>query len=278
MAGDSILGGQVALVTGGGRGLGRAYAEALAKAGAIAAVAARTASQVEETAGRIAASGGRARAFPVDVTDPHAVKGMVAEVERALGPIALLVNAAGIAEPLGPLADSDPDAWWRGVEINAKGPYLCARFVLPGMIARGAGRIVNVSSGVGTRAYDFLSSYSVGKTALIRLTECLAAENAARGVRVFSISPGMVRTDMNRLLVGHPKSGEWFPWAAETLAKGKDFPPEASTRLVLRLASGEADALSGRHISVADNLDDLIQRAADAVAHQALMLRLAPLA
>jgi NAD(P)-dependent dehydrogenase (short-subunit alcohol dehydrogenase family) len=202
---------------------------------------------------------------------------MVAEVERALGPISLLVNAAGIAEPLGPLADGDPDEWWHGVEINAKGPYLCARFVLPGMIARGAGRIVNVSSGVGTRAYDYLSSYCVGKTALIRLTECLAAENAGRGVRVFSISPGMVRTDMNRLLVGHPKSSEWFPWAAETLAKGKDVPPEASTRLVLRLASGEADALSGRHISVAEDLDALIARAAEAAARQALMLRLTAL-
>jgi NAD(P)-dependent dehydrogenase (short-subunit alcohol dehydrogenase family) len=277
MAGGDYLSGTVAVVTGGGRGLGRAYAEALAGAGAIVAVAARTASQVEETAGRIAASGGRARAFSVDVTETDAVRRMVAEVERALGPISLLVNAAGIAEPLGPLADGDPDEWWHGVEINAKGPYLCARFVLPGMIARGAGRIVNVSSGVGTRAYDYLSSYCVGKTALIRLTECLAAENAGRGVRVFSISPGMVRTDMNRLLVGHPKSSEWFPWAAETLAKGKDVPPEASTRLVLRLASGEADALSGRHISVAEDLDALIARAAEAAARQALMLRLTAL-
>jgi NAD(P)-dependent dehydrogenase (short-subunit alcohol dehydrogenase family) len=245
MAGEEFLKGSVALVTGGGRGLGRAYAEALAVA--------------------------------VDVTDANAVERMVADVERELGPIALLVNAAGVADPLGPLAECDPVDWWRGVEINAKGPYLCARFVLPGMIARRAGRIVNVSSGVGTRAYDYLSSYCVGKTALIRITECLAAENAAHGVRVFSISPGMVRTDMNRLLVGHPKSGEWFPWAAETLAKGKDFPPEASTRLVLRLASGEADALSGRHISVADDLDALIARAGEAAEKQSLMLRLSAL-
>jgi len=274
---EPLLKGQIAVVTGGGRGLGRAYAEALAEAGAVVAIVARTASQLDETVVRIAAAGGRARAYAIDVADTNAVKRMVADVERELGPVALLVNAAGSAEPLGPLADSDPHEWWHGVEINAKGPYLCTRFVLPGMIARGAGRIVNVSSGVGTRSYDNVSSYCVGKTALIRLTECVAAENAAHGIRVFSISPGMVRTDMNRLLVGHPKSAEWFPWAAETLAKGKDFPPEASTRLVMRLARGEADALSGRHISVAEDLDALIARAAEAAEKQALMLRLSPL-
>jgi NAD(P)-dependent dehydrogenase (short-subunit alcohol dehydrogenase family) len=278
MAVEHSLKEQVALVTGGGRGLGRAYAEALAAAGASVAVAARTASQLEATVARIAAGGGTARTYAVDVTDTEAVKRMVAGVEKDLGPIALLVNAAGIADPLGPLAECDPGEWWRGVEINAKGPYLCTRFALPGMLERGGGRIVNVSSGVGTRSYDYLSSYCVGKTALIRLTECVAAETASRGIRVFSISPGMVRTDMNRLLVGHPKSAEWFPWAAETLAKGKDFPPEASTRLLLRLASGEADALSGRHISVAEDLDALIARAAEAAEKQALMLRLSALA
>lgn len=272
-----FLKGQVALVTGGGRGLGRGYAEALAAAGASVAVVARTRSQVDETASAISAAGGRCLAYTLDVADTRAVKDAVASVEKELGAVTLLVNAAGVADPLGPLAESDADEWWRGVEINAKGPYLTTRFVLPGMLARGTGRIVNVSSGVGTRSYDYLASYSVGKTALIRLTECVASETASRGVRVFSISPGMVRTDMNRLLVGHPKSAEWFPWAADGLAKGKDFPPEASTKLILRLASGEADALSGRHISVAEDLDTLIARAADAVSQQALMLRLLPL-
>ncbi|MEK7348640.1 MAG: SDR family oxidoreductase [Candidatus Eisenbacteria bacterium] len=274
---EDPLRGQVVLVTGGGRGLGRAYALALAEAGAAVAVLARTASQLDETVSQISARGGRARAYPGDVSDAPRVERTIEAVERDMGPLDLLVNAAGVATPLGPFAEGDPSAWWRGVEINVKGPFLAARFALPGMIARGRGRIVNVSSGVGTRAYPYMSAYSLGKTALIRLTECIAAETASTGVRVFSISPGMVRTDMIGGVIGHPRSHEWFPWAHDNVAQKKDWPPEASARLVVRLARGDGDALSGRHISVADDLDALVARAADAAAQEALMLRLAPL-
>ncbi|HJW13322.1 MAG TPA: SDR family oxidoreductase [Thermoanaerobaculia bacterium] len=274
---EESLKGQTALVTGGGRGLGRTYALALAEAGAAVALVGRTAARLEEAVTAIAAMGGRARAYAGDVTDAAAMTRVVAAVERELGPIDLLVNAAGTAEPLGPIAENDPDEWWRGLEVNVRGPFVLLRLVLPGMIARGRGRIVNVSSGVGTRAYPNLSSYSVGKTALIRLTECAAAEAGPHGVRVFSISPGMVRTDMNRALLAHPKAAEYFPWAAEAVAQGRDVKPEVSARLVLRLARGEGDALSGRHLSVADDLERLVGRAADAVEQQALLLRLAPL-
>jgi NAD(P)-dependent dehydrogenase (short-subunit alcohol dehydrogenase family) len=146
------------------------------------------------------------------------------------------------------------------------------------MIARGRGRIVNVTSGVGTRAYPFMSAYCLGKTALIRFTECVAAEIRATAVKVFSVSPGMVRTDMIGAVVAHPRSKEWFPWAHENIAAGKDWPPETSARLILRLASGEADSLSGRHITVADDLGALIARAGEAAETQALMLRLSTLA
>ncbi len=274
---SKTLAGQVALITGGGRGLGRVYAQALAAEGAAVAVTARTASQLEETVALVAAAGGTARAYAADVADAAAVGGVVGAAARDLGPIDLLVNAAGSAEPFGPIAESDPAAWWRGVEINALGPFLTIRYVLPSMIARRRGRIVNVSSGLGTRALANVSSYSIGKTALTRLTECVALESGAAGVRVFSISPGMVRTDMNRSILGHPRSKEWFPWAHETIAAGKDTPPEASAALVLRLARGDADALSGRHVTVADDLDALIARAGEAAERQALLLRLAPL-
>ncbi len=271
------LQGQVALITGGGRGLGRVYARTLAEAGAKVAVVGRTADSLEEAVREITGAGGVARAYAADVTNAAAVERAVSDASRDLGPIDLIVNAAGVAEPLGPFVENDPTEWWRGIEVNLRGPYLVARFALPGMIARGRGRIVNVSSGVGTRAYPYLSSYTTGKTALIRLTESVAAEVGSRGVKVLSISPGMVRTDMNRLLLAHPKSAEYFPWASEGIAQGKDFPPEASARLVLRLARGEGDALSGRHLSVADDLDALVARAAEVAERQALMLRLAAL-
>jgi len=274
---EQPLSGQVALVTGGGRGLGRGYALALAEAGAAIAVLGREAASLDEAVAAIEAAGGRARAYAADVADLAAVERAVSSAERDLGPIDLLVNAAGMAEPFGPVAENDPAEWWRCVEVNVKGPFALIRHVLPGMIARGRGRIVNVSSGVGTRAYPNLSSYSVGKTALIRLTECIASETATRGVHVFSISPGMVRTDMNRAILAHPKTAEWFPWAAEAIAQGRDVKPEVSARLVVRLACGDGDALSGRHLSVADDLDRLAGRAADAAEQQALVLRLAPL-
>jgi NAD(P)-dependent dehydrogenase (short-subunit alcohol dehydrogenase family) len=136
---------------------------------------------------------------------------------------------------------------------------------------------VNVSSGLGTRALPNVSSYVIGKTALTRLTECVAMETRQAGVSVFSISPGMVRTEMNRALRDHPRSKEWFPWVHETLAAGKDTSPDASVALVLRLARGDGDALTGRHVTVADDLDCLIARAKEAEERQALLLRLAPL-
>src|SRR4029079_9248415 len=130
----------------------------------------------------------------VDVTDPGAVERMVREVEESLGSVDLLVNNAGSAGPIGPTWVTDPDDWWRCLEVNLRGPMLCSRAVLPGMIARGRGRIVNVASGAGTQAIPNLSAYGVSKTALIRLTEIVAAEVASSGIVLFAIEPGTVRT------------------------------------------------------------------------------------
>jgi len=125
--------GQVALVTGGGRGVGRAIAEDLAGAGAAVAVTARSADQLAEKVRRVEAAGGRAVATPGDVTDRAAVEGAVAMAERALGPIGLLVNNAGTAAALGPFWETDPDVWWRDAEVHVRGAVLCARAVLPGI-------------------------------------------------------------------------------------------------------------------------------------------------
>jgi 3-oxoacyl-[acyl-carrier protein] reductase len=140
------LGGQVAIVTGGGRGLGRAYAIALAKAGAAVAVTARTASEIQAVQREIEQHGGRALAIAADVTDKNAVAQLVATVEHQLGPVDLLVNNAGVLRAIGRVTELDADDWWREVEINVRGPFLCSQAVLSGMITRQRGRIINVAS------------------------------------------------------------------------------------------------------------------------------------
>jgi NAD(P)-dependent dehydrogenase (short-subunit alcohol dehydrogenase family) len=255
------LTGQVAIVTGGGRGIGRAIALELASAGASVAVVARSRDQIAETVEGIARTGGRAIAVPADVSEPEAVGRMVREVERALGPVDVLVNNAGTAGPLGPIAETDPGEWWHCQEVNVRGPLLCTRAVLAGMVARRRGRIINIASGAGTVAIPCLSAYVVSKTALIRLTEILAAEVAAHGVRVFAIEPGTVRTAMAEYALDSEAGRKWLPWFQDIFAQGRDVPPEGAARLVTLLASGRADALSGRFFTVADDVLAMVGRA-----------------
>jgi NAD(P)-dependent dehydrogenase (short-subunit alcohol dehydrogenase family) len=238
------LKGQIAIVTGGGRGIGRAIARGLAGAGASVAVVARSLDQLAGTVEDIVKMGGRAVAVPADVSDPEAIGRMLLEVERALGPVDLLVNNAGVSGPFGPIAQTDPGEWWRCQEVNLRGPLLCNRAVLPGMVARRRGRVINIASGSGTIAIPYLSAYIVSKTALIRLTEILAAEVAGHGIRVFAIEPGTVRTAMADYALQSEAGRRWLPWFKEIFEQGRDVPPEHAARLVTLLASGRADTLS----------------------------------
>ena len=235
------LEGQVALVTGGGRGIGRSIARELADAGMRVAVAARSAGQVEETAKEI---GGLA--VTADVSKQEDVEAMIATVERELGPIDLLVNNAGVG-PSGRCRGRRTRAdWWHVFEINVLGAYLCARAVLPGMVERGHGRIVNTGSGASYLPLGGAPSYGASKAALGRFSELLAGQVAEFGISVFTISPGLVRTDMTEPF------GDDAPWT----------PPELAPRLVRVLASGRADRLAGRYIHAEhDDIEALIERA-----------------
>ena len=216
----------IAVVTGGSRGIGKAIADALRESGA--AVTALD------------------RSHGVDVTEGNAVETAFAE----LGPVDLLVNNAGTMDAIGPAWQVDPNDWRRDIETSLFGAFNCSRAVLPGMVERGAGRIVNVSSGVATRAYPHASAYAAAKAALRSFTQSLAAETAEHGIAVFAISPGFVWTEMTERLRDSP----WFP------GFGSPSPnePERAGELVLRLASGELDALSGRFIHVRDDIDELL--------------------
>jgi NAD(P)-dependent dehydrogenase (short-subunit alcohol dehydrogenase family) len=254
---------QVALVTGGGRGIGRAIAQSLAAAGAVVAVTSRSAEELNETVRAIENDGGRAVAYPADVTDAVAVQATVTAIEASLGPIDLLVNNAGSLGPLKPLLETEVNEWWRAMEVNVLGPLLCTRLVLPGMASHRRGRIINVSSGGGAMAIPFFSSYVCGKTALIRFTECLAIETKPYGIAAFSISPGTVRTAMSEYSLNSPEGKKWLPWFKRIFDEGFVVPAERPAALVLELASGRADSLSGRFLSIYDDLDELLKSAAD---------------
>jgi NAD(P)-dependent dehydrogenase (short-subunit alcohol dehydrogenase family) len=268
------LTGQVALVTGGGRGIGRAVAGALAAAGAAVAVVARSADQLAETAALITTAGGRARAYRADVSDRAAMTRVVEAVERELGPVDLLVNNAGVSGPAGPTWEASPDEWWRCLEVNLGGPLLCCRLVLPGMVARRRGRVVNVASGAGCRPIPHLSAYSTSKAGLIRLTECLATEVAGHGLSVFAIQPGTVRTTLAESVLRDEAARRWLPWLVETFEEGRVVPPERAARLVVFLASGRADGLSGRFLDVAEDVEERVRRAAEVNERDLYALRL----
>jgi NAD(P)-dependent dehydrogenase (short-subunit alcohol dehydrogenase family) len=269
------LSGQVALVTGGGRGLGRAFAQALARAGAAVSVIARSEDQLAETVRLIQGAGGRAIAIPADVTDRDAVEGAVATIERRLGSVDLLANNAGVYAPVGPAWEVDPDRWWRTIEVNLLGPFLCARAVLPGMVARRRGRIINISSGAAAVQYPYGSAYGISKAALTFMTNSLAAETKGYGVSVFSYVPGTVRTAMSEHLAESPEVHRWIGYRfRKKFEEGSDTPVEEAVRVFMILASGRADALSGRHISVSDDVAELVRRVEEIEKNDLYTLRL----
>jgi NAD(P)-dependent dehydrogenase (short-subunit alcohol dehydrogenase family) len=254
-----------ALVTGGGRGIGQGIALGLVKAGYHVAITARSQEQLNET---LEMAEGEMTAVSADIADPAAIAAMAAEVERRLGPVDLLVNNAGSSGPFGTVWEADPEEWWRCQEVNLRGPFLCCRAVLPDMIARKSGRIINVASGAGVQALANMSAYVASKTALIRFSEQLAVEAAPYGIAVFPIRPGIVRTTMveqGRLAI---------PAIQQMLDAGLEVTPAVVSDLVLFLASGKADALSGRLFSVQEDLAAMLNQVDHIAQNDLYLLRL----
>jgi 3-oxoacyl-[acyl-carrier protein] reductase len=243
----------VALVTGGGRGIGASIARELTDAGMRVAVTGRTREQVEAVAAEI---GGLA--LVGDVTRQTDVESWLERTEAELGPIELLVANAGIGSPSGATWEMRVSDWWHVLEVNVLGVHLSCCGVIPGMLERGGGRIVITGSGAAYLANTRRTAYATSKSAVCRYGETLAGELEGR-IPVFFFSPGLVRTDMT------DDFGDNAPWT----------PPELAPRLVRVLASGRADALAGRYLHAEhDDIEDLIRRAEEVVANDLNAIRL----
>jgi 3-oxoacyl-[acyl-carrier protein] reductase len=263
----------VAVVTGAGRGVGRAIAHRLAADGLRVALLARSAEELAETA-RHLANPDAAATFPADVTDARAIDAALAAVAAELGPIDLLVNGAGVDGPHEPFHEVDIDAWWRVLDINLRGTALVTRAVLPGMIARGRGRIVNLASDAAGRPSPRNSAYACSKAAVLRLTDSLAAELAGTGVCVFAVSPGLVRTAMTERIWRMMESSAWEP-GVSPVAPFMWSEPSRVAELVAFIASGRGDSLSGRylHVLMGDPAQQA-ERAAEVVSRDLWALRI----
>lgn len=251
------IAGQTALVTGAGRGIGRAVASHLASRGATVVIASRTTAELDDLADAVETEPGSAHPLTLDVTDSAAIRAAADEVHSRFGRIDLAVHAAGTAEVIGPLWESDLEAWWAEVAVHAKGAAALAHAVLPGMIARGSGRIVNIYGNLGDRGGGYASAYACGKAGLLRLTENLNAESQPHGVRIFALHPGLVATRMTRRLGSDDAARRWLPRFSEIPAD-RWHPPENAAEMIEAIGVGSLDAFAGRLIGAWEDVGSLV--------------------
>lgn len=224
------------LVTGASSGIGRALAVGLGRAGLAVALLGRDADRLSEVAEQVRAIGARCTTAAADTTDYDDLASAVASVEGEIGPIDLLVDSAGVIEPEEvPVWEADPQHWRRVVEVDLVGAFHAVRAVVPGMVERGGGRVVQLNSGAGTKAAPINSAYSSAKTGLWRIGGAVHLAGFEKGLRAFELAPGVVDTPMTRSMPHHAARTEWTD-------------PDDVVALVVAMARGDLDAWSGRMV------------------------------
>jgi NAD(P)-dependent dehydrogenase (short-subunit alcohol dehydrogenase family) len=238
--------GRVVLVTGGGRGIGAGIARAFVSEGANVFLVARTGSELERLAAELGAG-----YCVADVADAGAVAGAVEACVSSLGPVDVLVNAAGIYGPIGVTWEVDADEWARAMAVNVLGTLHSCRAVIPAMVERGRGRIINFSGGGATAPLPRFSAYAAAKAAVVRLTETLAEELAPHGVMVNAIAPGAIDTSLqDAVLAAGERAGELHDRMRRLRETGEGATPlDVPVALALYLASDAAGGLSGKLVS-----------------------------
>lgn len=243
--------GQVAIVTGGGRGIGEAVALALAREGARVVLAARTGAELERVVARIEQGGGVARGVPSDVSQPAQVERLTQAVLDAYGRVDVLVNAAGVPGPIGPLWEADVAAWKRAIDVNLLGTFFCCHAVVPHMIRQRRGKIINFSGGGAAAPLPRFSAYGASKAAVVRLTETLAEELREFDVQVNAIAPGLVDTRMqDEVLAAGARAGAQFARVRRLRETGDGgVSSELPAALTVWLASDRSNGLTGKLIA-----------------------------
>jgi NAD(P)-dependent dehydrogenase (short-subunit alcohol dehydrogenase family) len=262
---DGQVAGQVAVVTGGGRGFGRAIALALAAEGAFVAITARSQEQLQATIALAGPAGERMLAVPGDVRDAEHMQTAAEVARKRFGAIDLAVHSAGIVWAFGPLWQVDAAKWWYEQEVHLLGSLHLVQATAPGMIERGGGRVILVSSQAGVRLMPNASGYGVSKTSQNRMAAFLAAEGREHRICAFAIHPGGgLYTQLVDDIVASPDAQRWIPGFVESVhaARRRNDDPSITLRrcgeLCLALASGRYDALSGHFLTPDDDLDTLL--------------------
>jgi 3-oxoacyl-[acyl-carrier protein] reductase len=267
---------RVALITGAGRGIGRAIALSYATEGARLSLAARTESELAQTAQEAQARGASTCMTTADVSDPEQVDALVRATRDQFGGIDILVNNAGMAGPIGPLHQNEVSAWIQTVQVNLIGTYLCCHAVLPFMLAQNRGKIINLSGAGATVAWRDLSAYGASKVAVVRLTETLALELEGTNIQVNALGPGSIHTQMwDELRDKAEAAGSTRLYEiGQQVTSGGGASLQQAEALAVFLASDQSGTLSGRLISaVGDDFANLPPRIAEIMASDAWMLR-----